>query len=283
MSRAGLRLTWQPMKERRYAKPNLARNGTADDRLLEQSVFRALLTHRDKLKPSQLHHLDTLRPILRDARWLESFNAYDVYSLAKIEWIYSFKGTKWESAVERWEAGEQDFIWLGDRYDLSSELLELILPRISTLLLGPNGTKYASRPTTGWREVLGEWREFVTKPARWPYFVEFSKAISELFFYQYPGCNFFNSKYKDRAQQMGDDCLKVLAGVLHEVIRAHDDQRLLKLGRKEAAVLTAAIEIAGDLPVGSPRGSWPLRKFALVSGLDPSVNGGPQPARQDLT
>ena len=198
------------MKERRYAKPNLARNGTADDRLLEQSVFRALLTHRDKLKPSQLHHLDTLRPILRDARWLESFNAYDVYSLAKIEWIYSFKGTKWESAVERWEAGEQDFIWLGDRYDLSSELLELILPRISTLLLGPNGTKYASRPTTGWREVLGEWREFVTKPARWPYFVEFSKAISELFFYQYPGCNFLTPSIKTGHNRWGTTASKSL-------------------------------------------------------------------------
>ncbi len=260
------------MKERRYAKPNLARNGTADDRLLEQSVFRAwlsyLLTHRDKLKPSQLHRLDTPRPILRDARWLENFSAYDVYSLAKIEWIYSFKGTKWESEVERWEGGEIDFIWLGDRYDLSSDLLELVLPRISRLLLGPNGTKYASRPTTGWPEALEGWREFVTKPVRWPYFVEFSKGIGELLsFISTLAVTFLTPSIKTGHNSWETTASKSLPtsytkSYEHTMTNAYSNLagkkprcsgRRLKSGRSTRRL---------------SRGSWPLRKFALAQGQD---------------
>jgi hypothetical protein len=267
MARAKLRLTWHSRKERRYVRPNLARNGTADDKALAQSVCRAWLTylleHWDELPEGQLHHLDSEWRILREAKWLEDFNAYQLYRLARLEWSYNFRGNAWQPALERWEKGMIDRVWLDRRMDLSADLLEMILPRIAGLVLAPGGIRYALRPIDGWVQVLEGWREFVSHPVKWGFFADYDKKIEHLLFYEYPGYESFNSKFREKLEPLGENRLKTLADVLYEGIRSRSEERPVKLGQTQADVLSVAADLAGDLEVGSSRGSWPLRSFAL--------------------
>jgi hypothetical protein len=267
MARAKVRLTWQSRKERRYFGPNLARNRTADQRALTQSVCRAWLTHLlqhlDELPEGQTHHLDTELRTLREATWLEDFNAYQLYRLASLEWSYSFKGGPWEGTIEKWEKRELQRIWLDRRSDLSEDLLEMVLPRVAKLILARGGVRYVSRPIEGWAQVLKEWREFVSSPVEWGLFAEYDDKIENLVFYGYPGYKSFNSKFRAELEPLGEKRLRVLANVLYEAIRAREDRRVLKLGQTEADALGAATDSLGYEQVGSTDRSWPLRSFAF--------------------
>lgn len=267
MARAKVRLTWQSTKLRRYLSPNLARNGVANERALGQAIFRIWLTyflqHSNALPEGQFNGLHTPWVVrLREARWLETHSAYDLYRLARHGWTYELKGTPWQSKVEQWERGELEVIWLGKHDDVSKDLLEMILPRISGLILGPNGHRYVSRPTTDWERVLQAWSKFVTHPIEWGTFAEYTKEIDHLLFYGYPGYESFNSKFRDRIEEMGSENLKTLATVLYQVTGDRDERRTSKLSQADVEVLTKAIKLAGELRVGSYRGSWPLRDFA---------------------
>jgi hypothetical protein len=270
MVRCKVRLTWNSRKERRYFSPNLARNGTANDSILAQGISRAwlsyLLEHSGELPEGQLNNLSASWRIFRQAKWLENFNAYHLYQLARLEWLFNFKETDWQGTVEKWEKGSLDRIWLGRRSDLSHELLEMILPRISKLILAPGGIRYVSRPVEGWVQLLEGWREFVSNPIEWGLFAGYAEKIEHLLFYSYPGYESFNSKFKERLDSMGEDRLKILVDTLYEAIRARDEHRLIKLGQTEADVLTEAVHLAGDLNVGSSSKSWPLRTFIFPTG-----------------
>jgi hypothetical protein len=142
----------------------------------------------------------------------------------------------------------------------------MILPRISKLILAPDGIRYVSRPVEGWVQLLEGWREFVSNPIEWGLFAGYAEKIEHLLFYSYPGYESFNSKFKERLDSMGEDRLKILVDTLYEAIRARDEHRLIKLGQTEADVLTEAVHLAGDLNVGSSSKSWPLRTFIFPTG-----------------
>lgn len=104
-ARAKIRLTWRSNKNRRYLRPNLARNAIVTEPVLEQAICKAWLTylieHSAQLPEGQLDRIDIHGGILPRAGWLEAYSAHDVYCLARQQWTYYLKGTSWESKVEQ--------------------------------------------------------------------------------------------------------------------------------------------------------------------------------------
>ena len=265
MSYAKIRLTWASRRERRYISPNLARNAISSDAQLEEQIARIWLTFMieniDKLTEGQLHHVrweSWSRKI-----WLERFSAYDVYRLARLEWEYGFKGTNWETSIADWEMGRIDRIWLNHEYDLSSRLLEMVLPRISTLILEEDGHRFVSRPINKWKQILTDCHDFVSHPIKWDIFVTYGKSIKNLLYYAYPGFESLNDLYRDKFVHFGEANLKVLVDLLYHISRAWKEYRVMKLSPAEGDILRTAANISGNLLIGSTGGArWPLSKFA---------------------
>lgn len=265
MARSKLRLTWNSRKDRRYFGTNLARNRTVDDLSLAQNVARVwlsyLLQHRAELQEGQLYQLDC--PItLGKAFWLERFNAYEVYSLAAQGWQFELKQGGVHMSISEWENGTYDRLWLGEhKYDLHGELLDLVLPRVTSLVLGAHGRRYVKRPIQNWREVLHAWTGYVSHPVKWGRFVEYDSSINTLLWYKYPGCEIFNIRYSSQLETYSDEDLQLLLDAFGELIESRENGRLASLKHAESLALVRAMDSLADMSIGGTSGSWKLRSF----------------------
>jgi hypothetical protein len=265
MGRGVLRLTWQSRKERRYVSPNLARNATASDQALARQVLGTWLTylleHVDELPDGQLSKLDADWWVLKDAKFLDRFSAYDFYRLARTGWLYDFRGTAWETKISDWENGRLDYIWLGEGYDLAHHLLEMVLPKVSTLILGEGGHRFVSRPVDQWEQILKNAGGLVVDFRPWGVFAIYAGKTNDFLYYDYPGYYSFNVRYKDEIESLGEDRLRILLALLDDVVEARNTKQIFKLSQMQADTLTAAADLAGDLLVGTSDRSWPLRSL----------------------
>ncbi len=263
MARARLRLTWHSRKTHRYLAPNLARNGSADDRTLAQNVARLwvtyLLEHQDELPEGQLEEVSCHRVRVRDCTWLEKFSAYSVYSLAAQGLRSELRSHRIEATLAAWEGGAVEPLWLGRNYGLCRELLEIVLPRVTSLLLAPGGKRYVSKLHPDWKAILRECRDYVTCPTTWGLFVQYVGGIRDLLWYDWGGgYDHFNSRFERRLDSFSEEERTSLMVVLRELSNSRESQRPANLNRAEAELLERAIKQLGDLSFGSMYGSWQI-------------------------
>lgn len=266
-----LRLRWESRDDRRYLQPNLARDGTTDERLVAERVMRAWLTylldHAVDLPYGQLYHLSVrrLRLDLPRFKWLEQYDALTLYLLAKNGWQAELRtrGIE-ESALADWEDCRGQALRLGTfRTDLHWQLLDLILPKICALKMGPEARFTVLPPVRGWRDVLAGWADYISSPVSWGLFVEYFGHIHDLLVYEYPGSEQYNSRYRHRLAPFSDEVQSELLKVLMKVADARGERRQVELKQGEAALFLKAQELVGDLKIGALQGQWPIDSFRI--------------------
>jgi len=267
-SQANLRFNWKYDSHRRYPMPNLARNSTANKQIVFQHVVRLwlsyLLSNADKLPKGLLNHLEVLKINNLDLTWLEEYDALTIYKLARQGWSLSI-GDNPDKLFESWENCTGESCYLGSfRNDLYWELLDIILPKITTLQMSFWAKFYVKPPKSNWRKILGEWRNFITSPVHWGPFVEYIDNIENLLCYDYPGSVQLNSRFRERVLiSFNEDETIILFKVLSEIAYARDNGRQARLTDDEIALLKRAQEYLGDLEIGGIHGSWRIDSFAI--------------------
>ena len=206
---ARLRLTWEAHRNRRYIKTNLARTNAADHDQIAQRVFREwlsyLLDNINSLPEGQLFHLSVGHPDLETAVWLEKYDALTVYRLAAKGW-HSILGPNMTAKAIDWEEGRGDPLPLRTFDDeLHWVLLDLVLPRVSKLYMGPQARFSLAPPVSGWRTTLGDCRTYIWSPVKWGWFAELVGEIKHLLLYEYPSAEYLNMRHRDRLTSFAEE------------------------------------------------------------------------------
>jgi hypothetical protein len=204
---------------------------------------------------------------MTDCSWLEKFDALQLYRLGAKAWQFQQEQAGMEKDVHLWEEGNLELIPLGDGWhQLYGRLLEIVMPKIASLVVGPSGNRYLKRPVKDWKVMLQGWRTHISNPVSWGFFVEYTNRIEDLLWYDYPGYKFFNLRYRDRLEFLSDDQLELLLNGLNEFTESHEKGRSPVLKHAEAQVLGPVIAKIGDLAIGSMYGRWRLSEFTIVEG-----------------
>ncbi|MCX5638672.1 MAG: ATP-binding protein, partial [Planctomycetota bacterium] len=267
-SQANLRFNWKYDSHRRYPMPNLARNCTANSQIVSKHVVRLwlsyLLSNIDKLPEGLLYNLRVWRINILDLTCLEEYDALTIYKLARQGWSLSI-GDNSDKLLESWENCTGESCYLGSSRDhLYWELLDIILPKITTLQMATQTEFYVKPPNSNWRKILGEWRNFITSPVTWGPFVEYIGNIENLLYYEYPGSIQLNSRFRERVLiSFNEDELVPLLKILHEISDARGYGKQAILTDDKIALLKRAQEYLGDLEIGGLHGSWRIDSFAI--------------------
>ncbi len=155
VARARLRLKWESRKNRRYISPKLARENPANEQILAEHVvhtwLKYFLEHVEDIPAGQLYYLQFGRRAgvkLETCAWLEEYDALRLYQLAKQGWHFMLQNIRnpvSDDTIEEWESGKGKSLWLGSmRDDLHDALLDLVMPRVTTLQMGTEARFYGS-------------------------------------------------------------------------------------------------------------------------------------------
>lgn len=266
-SGARLRLTWRNRTNKRYLAPNLARNGLSDNDQVEAHVFRVWLTylleHVDKLSRGQIfdleYYLDT-----RQCRWLEDYSALSIYRLARQDWILQLRKRRIsEKALKTWEAGHGSSLWFS--FDsLGRELLDLILPKVTKLELQKNGDDYITPPSPGFLSTLETYRDYISSPIKWGEFIDYGPEINAFLYYSVwgGGEERLNSKYKERFNSWKEREILNLRRLLSQLTSTYE--KLRQLDPSEFELFRRAVEVGGDLKIGSLKKSFTLKSINVT-------------------
>jgi hypothetical protein len=270
ISKAILRFNWKYDSRLRYPMPNLARNRIANEKIVYKHVVRLwlsyLLSNVDSLPEGLLYYLSVRRWRINslDLICLEEYDALTVYKLARQGWSLSI-GDNSDKLLESWENCTGESCYLGSTRDhLYWELLDTILPKITTLQMAPKAEFYVKPPKSNWRKILGEWRNFITSPVPWGPFVEYIGNIENLLCYEYPGSIQLNSRFRERVLiSFNEDESIILFKVLSEIADARSYGRQARLTDDKIALLKRAQKYLGDLEISTIHGSWRIDSFAI--------------------
>jgi hypothetical protein len=288
---ASVRLTWQQQASRRFMQPGLARETIAgvSHRHLAQTVLRVwlsyLIEHAETLPDGLMWSIesDTDRypsnpsysvSMLWDS-WLEQYNAYMLYRLARKGWrddlqlSHAEEGADSDEVLSRWESGQGDALPLIRRVHapLYNALLSLVLPRVATLQIDSMGKERVKPPEPGWRETLQHCHDFISAPVEWPAeggVAEFADDIAHLIYTLTIVGGFWNQRFQDRLASFSDDELRELGWLLGRLLRSlpHMGEQL-EITREEAALLRRAQAAFGDLEIGDYEKTWRLDSFDI--------------------
>lgn len=270
VGRGILKLSWKSKPSRRYRSPNLARTGVVDVGGVHRDVCRLWLTHLldhvDNLPDGMLYHLGIGGLDLLDYDWLQQYDALTIYRLARLGWRFAIKDTdKRDELLLAWEKGEGKALYLGQfRNELHCSLLDLILPKVTTLQMAPQGSFYISPPNSGWRPQLKGWRDFITAPVEWGPFVEYIGNIAHLVAYEYPGVTQLNERFRSKINTVfSNDELTPLRKILVKLVNSRSYfTRQAVLNDRESMLFQRALDTIGDLEIGSIHGTWRIDAFA---------------------
>jgi len=280
-SKATLRFNWKFDSHRRYPMPNLARNRAANSQLLHQNVLRIwlgyLLSNVDCLPEGLLNSLSlpmlplaTWRmeqdnALIMNPTWMEQYNALTIYTLARQGWFFVV-GDKPDIALQTWESSTGESLRLGSSFrdELYWQLLDMILPKITTLQMARGISFYVKPPEPGWRKILEGWQNYSTSAVQWGPFVEYIGDIENLLAYEYPGSVQFNSRFRKRLlKSFSKNELPPLLKVLHKLADARGASRQAMLTDNQVSLLKRAQKHLGDIEIGELAGSWRIDSFAV--------------------
>jgi hypothetical protein len=269
---ARLRLSWASRTNRRYLTPNLARNEISGKESIAKHVGRLWLTHLlqhvDELPEGLIWDFDMRslqEPSLPEHSWLEEYDAFTIYRLARQEWLLRLReGGLDEKALETWEACEGDPIRHNSE-DLAHRLMDLILPRVTTLQIQDDGNIYLVPPSSDWVSILKGWRNYITSPVYWSEFAEYKGDIENFLAYSRSyNTQRLNLKYQDRFSLWEPETVNRFRLTLSYITHYREIDSKASLSPERAALLRQAIEVAGELRIGTLRQSWTLDSFTVT-------------------
>jgi hypothetical protein len=260
-SPARLRHTWASTPNRRYPLPNLGRTDPAESDLVRHHVVRIwldwLISNVESLPDGVIWRWDLSRIELSQQlkfKWLEKHNALTIYHLARNAWRCDL-GENGKNTLDQWEKSVGSAIVLPGH--LLRELLDIVLPKVTTLEVGSNGALCVKPPEAGWSETLRKWQTFITEPVKWDSFAEYAGDIRDTLF-RIPACR-INSAYRDELlARYAQDDLPTLANTLLRVGAALRLGDQTSLSEREAELLTRAKQQFGHLEICYYDKSWRL-------------------------
>lgn len=262
---ARLRLTWNVTKNRRYLIPNVARDRLSNSDYIEERVAQAWLTYLlqnvNDLPKGQVFDLYCSDEI--QLPWLEEFSALTIYDLARQDWILQLLSLhkRSESALELWERGKGESLPYNS-FSFATSLLDLVLPMVTELEVKTNGT-HLFPPQDNWRSILKDCRDYIRCPVRWEQFRKYEAKIDDFLLYQNSGGP--NVKYKERFVSWDRQELKKLTRILIAVVdpyRSHN--RVIKWNSSDATLFRKALEVVGDLKIGSRENPITLKNIKMA-------------------
>lgn len=274
---ARIRLTWQSRKAKRYATPNLARNGPANNKELGVHIVRSWLTH-------MLDNLDTIPEGLLQScfipsdllsfsslAFLEDYDAYTIYRLAKSAWRLDLGSSdSMQASLADWESAQGPSIPYSRGFPyITYNLLDFVLPRITRLQfdISTDPLRFlVAPPSPGWKQTLKNCRDFITKPIPWPIFVEFTGPQKDILFLDtinsFSEC-LLNSHFKEQITphfQTAEELQNLLSA-----LKAFTNSRVFSTPPSPAAarVFKKAQDAFGHLQIGIEKETWRIDSFDI--------------------
>ncbi len=274
-SRAIVSLNWESRPERRYPLTNLARTTLAEGQNLTDEIVRNwlywLLDHVNELPEGFMDGFDfPRRSSLEGAKWMERFDAYEVYRLAANSWYSALKssGVKHED-ITAWEKSSGGSLsrrtpWQGVFHGV---LQDLVLPRVCKLQLALHGEFFLCPPQAGWVEVLKNCKDYISKPVRWGAYVTYVDSIENLLFLNYAGVSLLNERHRNRVQLIFNEA--DISGLIYALVLLCDSrqQHQVEISTIGLSLLQRAQEHLGDLEIANVYGTWRIGSFKLPKSI----------------
>lgn len=263
-------LTWESNPKHRFLLTNLARNSLANQAYIASRIERRWMTylieHADTLPYGQLFYLCAN---IHNFTWLEQYNAYKLYRLARQGWFQIleniFENQKAAiKGLEEWEQGNGSPLPITNSNGLFCiKLLHRLLPKITSLQMNSNSELFVKVPTRDWIAILERWKSYISSPVEWEPFVEYTGDIENFLCCPSPISYFLNIRFREMLSSFQVGEIQLLARICESQIIAHQDGMTLKLDPHEAKLFSRLVELAGHLEIGNPRtGTWRLDSFA---------------------
>jgi hypothetical protein len=275
-TRARLRQKWQASQDRRYNLVNLARNEVAKKTQLAHNITRICLEHLIKNRrglPERFMDEDWRFDIEswdRDDwsafRFLEQFNAYEIYELIRQAWVLRLDRERTTASIvelEKWERGEGPPVKVIDSFrSIAGGLSACILPRIvSQFVLTSRGYLAACPPVSNWRKILKNCHDFTGEGGRWPVSVEYDEPIKQFLFVYSSGTDFLNKRFEKAFKEFTDDELRVLISAFVHIISSSWTGR--GLTKSQVNVLAKIIKENPDFIIRKGQTEWELSAFSI--------------------
>jgi hypothetical protein len=276
---ARIRLLWQTNETRRYLSTNLARTSAVNRRVVGANVaqlwIRFLLEHQSELPEGFMSRLrlesrrytgeEEFR--LKDFNWLEEYDAYTLYTLAKNGWQFDLRDFKVDvGRMADWESSKDAMPFSTYSY-LYVELLNVVLPRVvSSREFNSRGIVYISPPKPDWREILEVCHDFISKPVVWPPYAMYTGGIDDHVYHSWAtNDSIFNEKYASQLSCFETKDLNQLPTIFNDLLRNRKEGRHTEFDERRGTLLQRAIEAIGHLTVSSIYGACRLDSFGKLS------------------
>ena len=245
---------------------DLARSRVLQSDDIEDAVFRiwldALLSSLEDIEAKPIGSPEVHGSLIRRARWLEQYDAFQLYRLARTSWQSAFKDSaKAKTAITQWESGQGSGLWVDSCYgrSLHWEIFELILPKVTKLAVGPQANYYVLPPRQNWESDLRSWNSFVKDDLVWGDFAQYSETIEDVLCDVYAGARFLNIKYQDRFSDFSHEDIGRLIRIFDSLAHAKSYGRQASVSSSDLPLLDRALSVAGDLTI-----SWLQSRHTLA-------------------
>jgi hypothetical protein len=267
-----IRLNWRSQGSRRYAASNLARNAMADQPAVAEALFRSWLTylldHRSELSNelcASHGYPDHPWPVLPISVWIEQYDAASLYQLARKGWLVDLGNDKLhEQGLREWEMGRGGSLRFPWHDGLSSSLLDLVLPRITSLELDRIGFLLLRPPQQGGLESLNNCHDYFRKRVRWGLFAAFPTARDTWL----ASGSWLNEKYRGELSAVFPDEERAdLARTVGELIYSRDSNRPAALTPEQAALWRRFADHFPNLEIGGSSSwshGWRIDSFKIA-------------------
>ncbi|MEH2480236.1 hypothetical protein V1282_003593 [Nitrobacteraceae bacterium AZCC 2146] len=251
---------------------DLARSRLSEQNEIQASIFKTwlteLLAHLDEIERRPIGDPTVSRELFRSARWLqELWSAHDLFRLALTGWPFRFKDpTKTGKLFDNWEKGEGSSLWAGDSYgrSLTTVVFDMILPKITSIVVGENANYFVRPPKTGWQEALRNWHSFVSEGLSWPIFADYTRPNENYLYDSYSDSNFLNKRFETIFDGFPLPEIESIPALLGKLTSARGTDRRAQFSQAEIGVLMRLLDAGGHLIVRRFGETYTVRE--LVKG-----------------
>ena len=147
----------------------------------------------------------------------------------------------------------------------------MILPKITSIVVGENGHYFARAPSPGWQNVLEEWHTFVDDDVRWPAFADYISPITGWLYDCYSGNNFLNKQFERHFDGFEASEVQSFPSLLERLVTARSGIRQIQFEGAEIELLMKLSAAVGDLKVRRHGLSYKVRDLIAGRGQPPET------------
>lgn len=226
--------------------------------------FGALVNGLDDLEARPIGSPDIDQRLFRRAKWLEEYSAFELYRLARTGWCSSTGDIgKRRRRITKWETGNGDDLLVGAGYgsQLHWTIFELILPKITQLMVGDGGHYYVIPPHPGWEDEFRAWNSFISDGMSWGPFALYSTELGDVL-YDVQARQFLNIAYRDRFAGFSDQDLRAVPALLYDLAGARYYQHQARIASQSIPLVDRVLSVAADLTIDRFGKRYLLADFA---------------------